>query len=49
MELTATQRPGQEAIEILLQEMESERGCLVVIFAGYEDRMWRGSSQPIQA
>lgn len=30
---------GQEAIEILLQEMESERGALVVIFAGYEDRM----------
>jgi probable Rubsico expression protein CbbX len=30
---------GQEAIEILLQEMESERGDLVVIFAGYEDRM----------
>jgi len=30
---------GQEAIEILLQEMESERASLVVIFAGYEDRM----------
>jgi probable Rubsico expression protein CbbX len=30
---------GQEAIEILLQEMESARGSLVVIFAGYEDRM----------
>lgn len=30
---------GQEAIEILLQEMESERGSLVVIFAGYADRM----------
>ena len=30
---------GQEAIEILLQEMESERGDLVVIFAGYADRM----------
>jgi len=30
---------GQEAIEILLQEMEGERGNLVVIFAGYEDRM----------
>ena len=30
---------GQEAIEILLQEMESERGDLVVIFAGYVDRM----------
>lgn len=30
---------GPEAIEILLQEMESERGSLVVIFAGYADRM----------
>ncbi|PZS03214.1 MAG: CbbX protein [Pseudonocardiales bacterium] len=30
---------GQEAIEILLQEMESERATLVVIFAGYEARM----------
>jgi probable Rubsico expression protein CbbX len=30
---------GQEAIEILLQEMESERGDLIVIFAGYVDRM----------
>ena len=30
---------GQEVIEILLQEMESERGSLVVIFAGYPDRM----------
>ncbi|MEZ5096991.1 MAG: AAA family ATPase [Nocardioides sp.] len=30
---------GQEVIEILLTEMESERGNLVVIFAGYEDRM----------
>ncbi|MEV4641402.1 AAA family ATPase [Actinoplanes sp. NPDC049548] len=30
---------GQEAIEILLQEMESARASLVVIFAGYEDRM----------
>ena len=30
---------GQEAIEILLQEMESERASLVVIFAGYADRM----------
>jgi probable Rubsico expression protein CbbX len=30
---------GQEAIEILLTEMESERGDLVVIFAGYPDRM----------
>ncbi len=30
---------GQEVIEILLQEMESERASLVVIFAGYSDRM----------
>jgi probable Rubsico expression protein CbbX len=30
---------GQEAIEILLAELESERGSLVVIFAGYPDRM----------
>ncbi len=30
---------GQEVIEILLTEMESERASLVVIFAGYEDRM----------
>ncbi|MGY2876075.1 putative Rubsico expression protein CbbX [Marmoricola sp. URHA0025 HA25] len=30
---------GQEVIEILLTEMESERTSLVVIFAGYEDRM----------
>jgi probable Rubsico expression protein CbbX len=30
---------GQEAIEILLSEMENERATLVVIFAGYEDRM----------
>jgi probable Rubsico expression protein CbbX len=30
---------GQEAIEILLQEMESDRASLVVIFAGYADRM----------
>ncbi len=30
---------GQEAIEILLQVMESERDRLVVIFAGYADRM----------
>ena len=30
---------GPEAIEILLQEMESERGSVVVIFAGYPDRM----------
>jgi len=30
---------GQEAIEILLQAMESERSNLVVILAGYRDRM----------
>jgi probable Rubsico expression protein CbbX len=30
---------GQEAIEILLQVMESQRDDLVVIFAGYKDRM----------
>lgn len=30
---------GQEVIEILLQEMEGERASMVVIFAGYEDRM----------
>jgi len=30
---------GVEAIEILLQVMESERDRLVVIFAGYKDRM----------
>jgi len=30
---------GQEAIEILLQVMEAEREKLVVIFAGYKDRM----------
>jgi probable Rubsico expression protein CbbX len=30
---------GQEAIEILLQVMENERDHLVVILAGYEDRM----------
>lgn len=32
---------GQEAIEILLQEMENHRDDLVVIFAGYKDRMDR--------
>jgi probable Rubsico expression protein CbbX len=32
---------GQEAIEILLQVMESERDKLVVVLAGYEDRMER--------
>ncbi len=30
---------GQEAIEILLQIMENQREDLVVIFAGYKDRM----------
>jgi probable Rubsico expression protein CbbX len=30
---------GQEAIEILLQAMETERDKLVVILAGYKDRM----------
>ncbi|EQD63816.1 rubisco expression protein CbbX, partial [mine drainage metagenome] len=30
---------GQEAIEILLQVMESQRDDLVVILAGYKDRM----------
>jgi len=30
---------GQEAIEILLQVMENERDRLVVILAGYKDRM----------
>jgi probable Rubsico expression protein CbbX len=30
---------GQEVIEILLTEMENARGDLVVIFAGYADRM----------
>ncbi len=32
---------GQEAIEILLQEMENSREDLVVILAGYKDRMDR--------
>jgi probable Rubsico expression protein CbbX len=32
---------GQEAIEILLQEMETHRDDLVVILAGYRDRMER--------
>jgi probable Rubsico expression protein CbbX len=32
---------GQEAIEILLQAMENHRGDLVVILAGYQDRMER--------
>jgi hypothetical protein len=30
---------GQEAIDILLQVMENSRGDLVVILAGYKDRM----------
>ena len=30
---------GAEAIEILLQDMERQRGEFVVIFAGYKDRM----------
>ena len=30
---------GQEAIEILLQVMENQRADLVVVFAGYKDRM----------
>jgi probable Rubsico expression protein CbbX len=32
---------GQEAVEILLQVMESQREDLVVILAGYKDRMER--------
>jgi probable Rubsico expression protein CbbX len=32
---------GQESIEILLQVMENQRDDLVVIFAGYKDRMER--------
>jgi probable Rubsico expression protein CbbX len=32
---------GQEAIEILLQVMENQRDDLVVVFAGYKDRMDR--------
>src|SRR5262249_6852143 len=32
---------GQEAIEMLLQVMENQREDLVVIFAGYKDRMDR--------
>jgi probable Rubsico expression protein CbbX len=32
---------GQEAIEVLLQVMEEQRDDLVVIFAGYADRMER--------
>ena len=30
---------GQESIEILLQVMENDRDQLVVILAGYQDRM----------
>ena len=30
---------GQEAIEMLLQAMENQRGDLVVVLAGYKDRM----------
>ena len=30
---------GAEAIEILLQVMENQRDDLVIIFAGYKDRM----------
>ena len=38
---------GQEAIEILLQVMENQRDDLVVILAGYKDRMDRFfASQP---
>ena len=40
---------GQEAIEILLQVMENHRDDLVVIFAGYKDRMQTASSPPIRA
>jgi hypothetical protein len=36
---TAPRDYGQEAIDILLQVMENERGNLVVILAGYKDRM----------
>jgi probable Rubsico expression protein CbbX len=32
---------GQEAVELLLQAMENDRQDLVVIFAGYRDRMDR--------
>ena len=32
---------GAEAIEILLQVMENQRDDLVIIFAGYKDRMDR--------
>ena len=39
---------GQEAIEILLQVMEAERESLVVVLAGYRDRM-ETSSAPIPA
>ena len=39
---------GQEAIEILLQVMEDERDDLVVVLAGYRDRM-ETSSAPTRA
>jgi len=32
---------GQECVEILMQVMENERDRLVVILAGYKDRMDR--------
>lgn len=37
---------GQEAIEILLQVMENQRDDLVVVLAGYKDRMDAFSSNP---
>jgi probable Rubsico expression protein CbbX len=42
---------GQEAIEILLQAMENERDRLVVILAGYKDRMddFFGSNPGLQS
>ena len=36
---------GEEAIEILLQVMENERDELVVILAGYRDRMETSSAR----
>ena len=36
---------GQEAIEILLHAMEADRERLVVIFAGYADRMEASSAR----
>ncbi len=40
---------GQEVIEILLQEMEIDRASLLVIFAGYPDRMgaFFSANQPV--